>query len=237
MRKIFLLLLVFLSAASAGFAEIKVTSVKGTAAFNKGSVWKELKTGMIISEGTKISTGVRSEVVLRLSGSTVKIRPLSVMKIYEDKRTSSDSSTRIALKRGGLRAEVNRMKTVKTVFKVATPVATSAVRGTVEDIYSGPYGTVFSAPEGSFDVEDASGKTQNVSGQLSLKTAENERVSVLSLTDCSGLQPENATEEEKENQDQNGTDSPDGGNGTMENYNNMNMNGTGTLNLTVHLPK
>lgn len=236
MKKILLLSCIILFAASAGFAEIKVASVKGTAAFNKGTSWKELKAGMVLAEGTKISTGVRSEVVLSLSNSTVKIRPLSMMKIYEDKKTASDSSTLIALKRGGLRAEVNRMKTVKTVFRVATPVATSAVRGTIEDIASGPYGTSFSAPEGNFDVQDASGKTQNVSGSLSLKAEGNERVSVLSLSDNSGLLPENSTKEERENQDQNGTDSPDGGNSTLENFNNM-QKPRGTFNLEIVLPQ
>jgi hypothetical protein len=123
------------------FAAISVVSVKGAAAYSAGRNWVPLAAGMQPQEGVKISTGLKSTVVLKLSRSTVTVQPLSMMKIYEDKATARTSDTRIGLKRGGLRAEVTRGKEVKTVFRIATPVATSSVRATKKrfsPVFTGP---------------------------------------------------------------------------------------------------
>jgi hypothetical protein len=58
--------LFFLSAGPLS-AAISVVSVKGTAAYAAGRNWVPLTAGMQLQEGVKISTGLKSTVVLKLS--------------------------------------------------------------------------------------------------------------------------------------------------------------------------
>ena len=158
--------ILLLTGAGAVFADATVISVKGTAACSMGEKWVPLEVGSKIKDGSKISTGVKSTVVLKLANSTVTVQPLSMMKIYEDRIAQDSSDTRIALRRGALKAEVSRMHEVKTVFKVATPVATSSVRGTIQSVAASPYGTAFAASDGSIFVESKKGDVRTISGRL-----------------------------------------------------------------------
>ena len=65
------------------FAEIRVVSVKGTAAYKAGDQWMPLQTGTALAVGTKVSTGVHSNVVIRINNHTVTVEPLTIMKISE----------------------------------------------------------------------------------------------------------------------------------------------------------
>lgn len=159
-------LVLFLFAASTAFAKITVVSVKGKAAFKTGRTWKPLTRGMTLRQGAKISTGVRSWVKLKMFRSTVTVKPLTMMKIYENSSRKNRIRTRIGLRRGSVRAHVTRGRRVKTVFKISTPVATSSVRGTIEDATHGPSGSVFLAPEGSFNVVSHNGQRGVVFGRL-----------------------------------------------------------------------
>ena len=159
---VFVIGVAMLFCASSVFAEATVVSVKGTAAYNLGGKWLPMQAGMKIRNGAKISTGVKSVVVLKLVNSTVTVQPLSMMKIYEDKLVRDESDTKIAIRRGSIKAEVNTMKEVKTVFKVATPVATSSVRGTEFSIETGPSGTITVVESGAVSVQDTRGQSQIV---------------------------------------------------------------------------
>jgi len=156
----------FLFAASTAFAKITVISVKGKAAFKTGRTWQPLRRGMTLNQGTKVSTGVHSWVKLRMFRSTVTVKPLTMMKIYENSSRKNRIRTRIGLRRGSVRAHVTRGRRVKTVFKISTPVATSSVRGTIEEASHGPSGSSFAAPQGSFDVVSRNGQRGVVFGRL-----------------------------------------------------------------------
>lgn len=148
----------FLFTVSTAFAEITVVSVKGKAAYKTGRVWKPLAKGATIPQGTKVTTGVRSWVKLKMYNNVVTIKPLSMLKIYENSSKKNRISTRIGLRRGSVRAHVTRGRRVRTIFKISTPVATSSVRGTIEDVSHGPSGSVFLAPQGSFGVVTRNGQ-------------------------------------------------------------------------------
>ncbi len=120
------------------FAEIRVISVKGTASYKAGGGWVPLAAGAALAPGTKVSTGVRSRVEIRINRHTVVVEPLTIMKISESTETNKSSTTRIGLRRGAIRTDVARDARIKTVFKVSTPVATSSVRGTRQFTRSGP---------------------------------------------------------------------------------------------------
>lgn len=124
---------------ASAFAEISVIKVDGTAAYRDGKKWVPLKNGMKLPEGVKVSTGANSTAELRLNSinHTITVKPLTMIQVFS-KETKSASDTHIGLKRGGITAKVPRDAKVKTVFKVSTPIATSSVRGTEENIYYGP---------------------------------------------------------------------------------------------------
>jgi len=124
---------------ASAFADITVLKVKGTAAYKAGRKWVPLKARMKLREGVKISTGANSyaEVSLNSLNHTVTIKPLTMIQVFS-KETKSSTNTSIGLKRGRITAKVPRKERVKTVFKVSTPIATSSVRGTEENISYGP---------------------------------------------------------------------------------------------------
>jgi hypothetical protein len=229
----FATIVLLLYGAGTAFADVTVVSVKGTVAYSMGQKWIPLEAGVKIQEGAKISTGVKSVVVLKLANSTVTVQPLSMMKIYEDKITPDSSDTRIALRRGALKAEVNRMHEVKTVFKVATPVATSSVRGTIQFVNTSPYGTNFTAPSGSIDVTSKKGQVRQISGNLEYKhqqtskTPENiKREHGVTITDSY------ITSEEHHAQELVGDDNPDGIGGVSDFANRMMNSGDVQIGIT-----
>jgi hypothetical protein len=125
-------------AASSAFAEIRVLSVKGTAAYKTGQRWVPLNAGAALAVGTRVSTGVRSTVQLRINRHTVTVQPLTIMKVTESVERPGSSTTNIGLRRGSVRTKVASDARVKTVFKVSTPVATSSVRGTEQVVVYSP---------------------------------------------------------------------------------------------------
>lgn len=226
--------------AGTSFAEIKVVSVKGTVAYSKGDRWTPVTSGMKLSEGMKISTGVKSQAVLQLANSTVTVKPLSMMKIYEDRLSSEESSTSVGLRRGSVKAEVNRMRTVKTVFKIATPVATSSVRGTIQEVAFGHFGVSYSVPEGSVQMTGKNGENRVLSNNLTysqsvdaVRPADNMMGnSVVSLVD-------NISADEIDSMNQNGADVPDTPGGVVDSFNAVTANRATSLrmNVTLNIPQ
>jgi hypothetical protein len=158
----------FMFAVSA-FAEIKVISVKGTAAYKKGGQWTPLQAGTALAVGTKVSTGVRSNVVINVNGHTVTVYQLTIMKISESVENATSSTTRIGLRRGAVRTKIAHDARIKTVFKVSTPVATSSVRGSDQIVGSGPsLGTRIIVLGGNFQGEGLNSGTQMLFGNLQL---------------------------------------------------------------------
>jgi hypothetical protein len=82
------------------------------------------------------------------------------------KETKTDTTTNIALKRGSVNAKVPRDDNVKTVFKVSTPIATSSVRGTEENVSYGPdRGMVIEVISGEVEGRNQHGRTILLTGQ------------------------------------------------------------------------
>jgi len=67
------LLLAGLFCLSEGFAAISDVSVQGSAAFKDKDQWKPLREKQTLAEGARISTGVRSSVVLTIDDTTVTV--------------------------------------------------------------------------------------------------------------------------------------------------------------------
>jgi hypothetical protein len=164
---LFLALVAIFFFTVAAFAEIRVMSVKGTAAYKAGAQWVPLQTGTALAVGTKVSTGVRSTVEIKINNHTVTVQPLTIMKISESMDNATSSTTRIGLRRGSVRTKVAKDARIKTVFKVSTPVATSSVRGTEQIvIYSPTFGMRVIVLSGTVAGEGLNGATQLISGNL-----------------------------------------------------------------------
>ncbi|HNR89934.1 MAG TPA: FecR domain-containing protein [Spirochaetota bacterium] len=155
-----------LAFVAAAHADIKVASVSGTVAFKADRQWRPLTRGMTLREGTKVSTGVRSTAEISIDGATLTVRPLTMIKISRNAVSKDASDTKIALKYGGVNAKVPKLKTVKSVFKIQTPVATSSVRGTEQEVFfGGMSGMTIRVPEGTVDAENRNGSERSLRGK------------------------------------------------------------------------
>ena len=173
MKRLYIYLIVIgvvVSLQSQAFALIRVVSVKGRVAYKEGASWKGLAPGRTLRPGTKISTGVRSRAVLQVDNHRVIIRPLTMMKIYENRRRKGVERTRLGLRRGGIRAKITRSKRIRTSFKISTPVATSSVRGTDEGVSYGPgRGMIIRVYQGLIEGENNLGAKRLISGRQRFK--------------------------------------------------------------------
>jgi hypothetical protein len=152
---------------AASQAEIRVVSVKGTAAYKAGGGWIPMQGGTMLPVGAKVSTGVRSTAVIMINNNTVTVQPLTIMKVSESSFDGKSSNTRIGLRRGSVRAKVAKNARIKTVFKVSTPVATSSVRGTEQIVIYGPtFGMRVIVIEGTVEGSSLNGAPKFLSGNM-----------------------------------------------------------------------
>ena len=152
------------------FAGITVVSVEGEAAYRdeRAGRWVQLQAGATLQEGVRISTGVKSSLTLNVSGNRVVLGPLTMMVVQENQLISGTQSTQINMRRGEMVADVTQGEKIRSVFRVSTPVVTSAVRGTTKKITTGPSGTLMTATEGSVRVDSKNGQKRVLSGRLAL---------------------------------------------------------------------
>jgi hypothetical protein len=88
-------------------------------------------------------------------------------KIYTNKIQRLTRTTEVGLKRGSVKVKVQKQQRVKSVFKVATPVATSSVRGTEEIITYGPMkGMTIRVLSGKVEGENSAGGWRIITGWL-----------------------------------------------------------------------
>lgn len=149
------------------FAEISVVKVQGNVAYREGKSWLPLKENQKLPEGIKISTGANSFAELKLNSinHTVTIKPLTVIQVFS-KETAENTDTHVGLKRGGITAKVPRGGRVKTIFRVSTPIATSSVRGTEENISYGPdKGMIVEVVSGVIEGQNRLGRGNTISGR------------------------------------------------------------------------
>jgi hypothetical protein len=122
------------STQPAGGAQARVVSVTGQAQksiVDEGGTirWQPVRQGDELSEKTIIRTGLDSGVLLDLAGrGQVRVGSATKMGIGELKIDGALAKTRLGLKYGTIRADVDSHKGPAD-FRVATPTATLSVRG------------------------------------------------------------------------------------------------------------
>lgn len=161
------MLTILLFAAGQGFSAILVVSVKGDASYKVAKGWTPLKKGQQLAEGTNISTGPRSKVVLNIDEHILTVNQMTTLRISKNSLTSDATENKIGLKYGSVDAKVKKIGSLKTIFKISTPVATSSVRGTHQLVSYGPtFGMIIVVYEGSVEGSNEYGVYNVVTGKL-----------------------------------------------------------------------
>jgi hypothetical protein len=108
-----------------------IKEVKGKVKIkHPGQGWETAAADMELKKGTTISTSFKSEAILDLGSSYITVKALTRMKLEELLEREDTVQTDIYLKFGKVSAEVKGAEEKKHDFKLKSPVATAAVRGT-----------------------------------------------------------------------------------------------------------
>lgn len=134
MRRI--LCLVLLTTLTVGLWAIDATilSLSGSVEIKEpGGTWQPASEGQVISMSSMIATGFNSRATLSAGGMDLSLSPLTRVGIDSLTEEEDVINTSLSLQSGQLRASsppVERKTRSAINFKVSTPVATAAVRGT-----------------------------------------------------------------------------------------------------------
>jgi len=136
MKKLLISIILTAAAFSSFAMEAEVISTTGKAESQVGGNWVALKNGDILSQGSVIQTGFKSEIVLKIKESTVTVAPLSRLTLQQlaEKEglagARGKDETTIYLDTGSLKSKVQKSPDRRVGFTVRSPVATASVRGT-----------------------------------------------------------------------------------------------------------
>ncbi len=148
---------------------VTVKEVSGTAhrlLTGKDPQWAPLKVGDKLDEMTVIRTGFRTKVVLTFADSSeVTIERATKMGIKEFRTEGEVTKTTLGLKYGSLRATVKKAAGPND-FRVATPVATAAARGSVNHAsFSGDFGYEMKCLSGNWNFKKGAGNSNLTGGE------------------------------------------------------------------------
>lgn len=120
----------FISVSSSFAAEALVLSTTGTVEIGRDGNWKPCTRGAIISEGDVISTGFKSEAIIKFNGSSMKLGSLTQVTLEQLASNEKKDSVSVYLSTGSVRSTVKHTSNKKVSYTVRNPVAVASVRGT-----------------------------------------------------------------------------------------------------------
>jgi hypothetical protein len=136
MKKVLVVVLVMMAGiAGAQSPRAVIRELRGTVETKApgSSIWRAAVVGQELERETLVSTGFKSEAVLDLRGSTLRVRPLTRLSLGEIEAAADVERIDIQLRTGRIRADVKPPAGGKVEFTVRSPIATASVRGTVFD--------------------------------------------------------------------------------------------------------
>ncbi len=95
-----------------------------------GQAWAPAAVAMVLPNGTSVSTGFGSKLVLGIGLTQVTVNPLTRMLLEDIVKRQSTNSASMTLKVGKVYAQVKSAEGEKTEFTLKGPASTAAVRGT-----------------------------------------------------------------------------------------------------------
>lgn len=116
--------------------DVKVVEVTGKVEVQRDNKWVAVSKGDILSAGSVISTGFKSEAVLSFDETVIKVKALTRLTIEQLFEKDGDKASAVYLDTGSISADVKPAENKRVGFAVKTPAATASVRGTSGDVYS-----------------------------------------------------------------------------------------------------
>ncbi len=133
-KSLFVIMLIAALTASVYAADVKLISTSGTVEIKEpGGEWTPAEAGQSISLKSIISTGFGSRARIDAGGMIMNLQPLTRISVENLTEKENTTSTQVSLKSGRVRATrppATRAERRSIDFRVSTPVATAAVRGT-----------------------------------------------------------------------------------------------------------
>lgn len=128
-RKAFGFLFLFCTAVL--FADnASVISTVGKVEVNRNNEWIPLKENAVVSEGEIISTGFKSEAIIRYKDSVMKMGPLTRITLEKLAASETKDDVSLFLNTGAVRSTVNHSENKRVSYTVRNPIAVASVRGT-----------------------------------------------------------------------------------------------------------
>ena len=129
----FLSLLLAATVSADDFA--KVVGTKGQCQYQVGSEWLDIRKGDEFPAGATVSTKFNSELTIKIGASTVKVGPLSRMRIgdidIDDSKVTGSEKVLLYIDTGTVYNDVKRKNNKALMdYRVKTPALTASVRGT-----------------------------------------------------------------------------------------------------------
>jgi hypothetical protein len=124
------LFLIPLAGTAALEAVISDTSGKVEVRLADSDSWNTAEVGQVVPIGATISTSFRATAELTIGESTLEVEALTRMTIDELIEEAQTDRTDLNLQVGRINAEVRSSEDRDTEFRVSSPIAVAAVRGT-----------------------------------------------------------------------------------------------------------
>jgi len=159
MKKAFILACILATTFALYAASGEVLSMRGKVEVQKSGQWRPAQKGDVLDSGTLISTGFKSELTLKVDGSTIVVQSLTRLRLDEIIKKGDVMSSKVYLDMGSIKANVKPAQTKKVSFTVRTPVATASVRGTSGEI---SYDGTLTGETGIWDYINQSGNVVKV---------------------------------------------------------------------------
>ena len=143
--------------------EGKIVETIGKVEVQKAGEWVPAKAGDILAPGSVISTGFKSEAVLSIGKSTIKVKALTRLTIEQLYENNGNHASSVYLDVGSISADIKAAEDKRVGFTVKNPSATASVRGTEGDIFAD--GRLFGI-SGVWAVSAPEARIYSVGGQL-----------------------------------------------------------------------
>ncbi len=148
-----------------------VRSINGNVEFRESSgAWQSLVEGYELPIGASISTGFNSSAVLELGLAVLEVKALSRLTIEELIEREGVVESDMYLEVGRIQADVRRTETRRQDFRLRSPVATAAVRGTSFSFD----GSNLSVTQGIVELSNMRGRSSSVPRGYSSRVVDNE---------------------------------------------------------------
>jgi hypothetical protein len=93
--------------------------------------WTVAKAGQKLALGNVIFTGLKSEAIIKTINALIEVKALSQASVKNLVETKDNIVSDVYVKYGKVKANVDKNREVKTVFKVRSANSTASVRGTI----------------------------------------------------------------------------------------------------------